>query len=512
MKKTTTKIIALFLCLLTVIQLSAPFASAAYFKDYTLTVNSSKKILNTNTARWSSPKTSFMYENNGRFFIVNVTDKVTVTTYSPEFNKLAETSIAFELPLWGGFFSGKTYNYMVFGQTNTEENTSKETYRIVKYDKTFKRLDSASITGAQCNTTVPFDAGSVAMAENTDGSELTVHTSRERFTSEDGLNHQSQFTVILDTATMTPKNDLQLFQNNHVSHSFNQLVQYNGNTPVLVDHGDAYPRSIVLSQRQANGYYTELDLLDIPGATGANCTGVNLGGFEISENNYIVAVNSIDHSKVTSFDSFNMYGLDKDERNAVLLISAKGNTAEANVKKVYLTDYVNKNLHATAPYLVKISNTKFVAMWKEYKLVESTGYSGSKYFSYEENGVKYVTVDESGNKLEQVQALSAPCNLSDCQPIYSDGKIIWYYEASATERRICTLDLNATAPAYDLGDINFDRKINSADALLVLQHSVKIITLTGEKFTNADVNKDNSINSLDALKILQFSVGKIDQF
>lgn len=63
-----------------------------------------------------------------------------------------------------------------------------------------------------------------------------------------------------------------------------------------------------------------------------------------------------------------------------------------------------------------------------------------------------------------------------------------------------------------LGDVNKDGKINSADALLVLQSSVGSINLDSEKKTLADVNRDGKVNSADALKILQFSVGSITKF
>ena len=59
------------------------------------------------------------------------------------------------------------------------------------------------------------------------------------------------------------------------------------------------------------------------------------------------------------------------------------------------------------------------------------------------------------------------------------------------------------------GDVNSDEKVNSSDALLVLQHSVQLITLTAEQVKAADMNSDSNINSLDALMILQKSVGVI---
>lgn len=59
-----------------------------------------------------------------------------------------------------------------------------------------------------------------------------------------------------------------------------------------------------------------------------------------------------------------------------------------------------------------------------------------------------------------------------------------------------------------LADINADEKINSIDALSVLQHSVEKIMLTGEALASADVNGDSKVNSVDALVILQISTEK----
>lgn len=68
------------------------------------------------------------------------------------------------------------------------------------------------------------------------------------------------------------------------------------------------------------------------------------------------------------------------------------------------------------------------------------------------------------------------------------------------------------ASSSQKGDVNKDGKINSTDALLVLQSSVGSISLSSEQKTLADVNSDNKVNSTDALKILQYSVGSINKF
>ena len=74
------------------------------------------------------------------------------------------------------------------------------------------------------------------------------------------------------------------------------------------------------------------------------------------------------------------------------------------------------------------------------------------------------------------------------------------------------LAFNAFAAWCGYGDVNCDKKINSADALEVLKHSTGIISLSSDQKTAADVNGDGKINSLDALMILNFSVGNIDVF
>lgn len=83
-----------------------------------------------------------------------------------------------------------------------------------------------------------------------------------------------------------------------------------------------------------------------------------------------------------------------------------------------------------------------------------------------------------------------------------------YFEATPAVYTTYKINIvEGEQPVIVKGDVNSDKKVNSSDALLVLQHAVQLITLTSEQAKIADMNSDSKINSLDALMILQTSVG-----
>lgn len=244
------------------------------------------------------------------------------------------------------------------------------------------------------------------------GDTLVFHTSRTRYTTEDKLNHQSQLTIIVNTKSMTVTNDLGRFQKNHVSHSFDQYVLFDGAAHVLVDHGDAYPRSIVLNKGDGASY-NEVDLFNIPGKIGANATGVSIGGFELSSANYIVAMNSVDHSLVKEYTSYEMVGLETDQRDVMLSVLPKSNLSSTSVNHVTLAKYVGTNLIASIPKLVKITDDKMMVLWQEFDKENHPG------------DLKYVLIDGAGKATSDIQTIKHFA-LSECSPIISGDKIIWY--------------------------------------------------------------------------------------
>lgn len=171
---------------------------------------------------WASPIKDFIFTNpDETFSTVEVDKNVTITTYDSQSKKVSEKKMALELPLFGTFYSGETYNYIAYGQNNPNEQNI-EVIRIVKYDKNFNRIAATSILGHEVITSIPFLASSGGrIAEH--GDTLASHTSRERYTSSDGLNHQSQVTIEINTNSMEVSNPLEDFQGNHVTMCSNQI-------------------------------------------------------------------------------------------------------------------------------------------------------------------------------------------------------------------------------------------------------------------------------------------------
>lgn len=360
--------------------------------------------------RWKENINSYLIINEDMTFttLEASSEEIILENFDKKGKQTSTKKIKNELPMFGAFLSGEKYNYIAFGDENKDENDEKEVIRIVKYDKKFEKISSISIKGGESYTINPFSAGCGRMSEN--GNELVFHTSRKRYTTDDGLNHQSQLTLIIDTSTMKVKNDLGRFQKNHVSHSFDQYVIFDGVNHVLLDHGDAYPRSIVL-HKQSGTTYKEVDLFDIPGKIGANCTGVSIGGFESTKDNYIAAINSIDHSLVTEYNSYNMVGIEEEKRDIILCVVPKNDLKADKVKKVLISEYKNSNKKASIPKLVKISDEKLIVIWNE--------------FDKGNDKLKYVFVDKNGEIIGQIKEKKGFV-LSDMQPIVISDVVAWY--------------------------------------------------------------------------------------
>ncbi len=358
--------------------------------------------------------------------------KVTVEQYDANANLLKALELPCELELFGGFFAGKDANFFVFGQENKEEDDNKEVLRIVKYSKDWQRLGSTCLKGA--NTKVPFRAGSLRMCET--NNILHIRTCHTMYKSGDGLNHQANLMIALDKAKMEIIDSQYAVWNissGYVSHSFNQFVRVDNDRMVAIDHGDAYPRSIVFTRNEASADSGELldsgvaylqnkvcnvDILELSGKEGDNFTGATVGGFEVSGTHYLVAGSSMPQdSAKTDTDCYNLW----------VATLPKDNPGDDMVKFQYLTDYDRAGkVEVSTPQLVKVNDERFMLLWEERSVTQyfAFGYTGVFRTYSETPVVNYIMLDGQGNQLGDRQQISA--RLSDCQPTIINGKVMWY--------------------------------------------------------------------------------------
>ena len=153
-----------------------------------------------NYGRWASTIKSYLVStDNGTLMRVQSDGtNVYVEYYDSEYNVIAYNQIPTELPIFGGFYEGSDAYYLVTGQSNNNELADVECYRITKYDKNWNRITSTGLS--DCNTTVPFMAGSLRITEA--NGYLLIRTCHQMYTSEDGYNHQANVTIQVDENQM----------------------------------------------------------------------------------------------------------------------------------------------------------------------------------------------------------------------------------------------------------------------------------------------------------------------
>ena len=405
---------AIFLCVLTLVLALAGTASAVYLpvEDSDMLLPEETDNESSQDQRWTTASTLRSYleaDADGTYLRVEYTNgKVVVEQYSAEMKLIWKKSLEMELPLWGGFFAGTRYNFLVEGQDNLDEDDNIEVVRVIRYSKEWKRIDAVGIYG--CNTIRPFSAGSLRMTES--GDYLYIHTCHQMYASSDGLNHQANMSFQVHIPDMTVPNKNYRVSHpsyeDYVSHSFNQFVLTDGDDIIKVDHGDAYPRAVTLARfpGYATGTYSSMErivLLQISGNTGDNYTGVTLGGLTASSSSYLVAGTSVDQAQ---FDTAKV-------RNLFTVSVPKDNLTDGAVTFRWITSYgENDGIYVSTPQIVR-AGSRFLLLWTE----GESAYADAK-------TLKYVLLDGTGAVASQIG--SADGRLSDCKPVVRDGKIIWY--------------------------------------------------------------------------------------
>lgn len=385
------------------------------------TTYSGSNINAQNYTQWSATVKSYLTATADGYMRVQSASSVSgyLVEYYDASYKLTKTVIVNkELPIFGAFYETEDNYYILSGQSNPNESDDVEVYRVTKYDKQWNRIAYCGLLGA--NTRVPFDAGSARMAHS--GDQLVILTCHTMYKSEDGYNHQANVTIQVNMSNMTVTDShiaVSYIGTGYVSHSFNQFVGVDDNHIVSVNHGDAYPRSIVLvkyaadisSGRFTSGRCSDYNLLEFEGAVGNNYTGASIGGFAISDSSYIVAGNQ---------------DINADNRSSgrnIFILSQDKTTNETTKKNI--TNYATGD-GAYTPHLVTLAANRYLLLWNK-------------------KGVTYYTeLDGTGTPKGSIYSLKG--ELSDCVPLVANGKVIWYTweNESVTFYEISTSDLSKT--------------------------------------------------------------------
>lgn len=381
------------------------------------------------------PINSYLYEGpNGSLTRVEFTggsrniyesEKIIVEEYGDGFTIQSQKEIEPELSLWGGFFSGTDYNFLIFGQSNNEEDDSTEVIRVVKYSKDWERLDAASLYGA--NTTEPFSHGGLSAVQ--DGDKLFIRTCHRMYTSDDGLNHQANLTFSVNIPTMKISNQFSKVMNTscgYASHSFNQFIALDGSTLVAADHGDAYPRGIALFKYKSKTFTNNdydfcdfLNVLPIKGKTGDNTTGAALTGLSVSSTSYLTVGRS-----VAQDDTYNPSG----QKNIFVTSTPKNNFSEQATKLHWITSYrLEDKIFPSAPKIVNLGNDQMILLYE----TERTSTDAK---------VNYIYLDGNGNPTSDVFTMNG--FLSNCDPVFYHGLVVWYYTKSKDAPVFCIIDGN----------------------------------------------------------------------
>ena len=361
-----------------------------------------------NYDRWTSTIKSYLtVTSDGNLMKLQALSngQVVIEYYTSSYKLLPDKTVILKddlLSIFGGFYETDENYFIVSGQTNENQDSSVEVFRISKYDKNWNLIKSAGLK--DCNTTVPFDAGTVRM--DSYGDYLLIRTSHEMYKYSDGLNHQANVTIQVKIPDMSITDSFTKIMNSnygYVSHSFNQFIKIDENGHIVaVDHGDAGPRSMVLIQYPTNvsdesftsSRCSVTNVFNFAGNKGNNTTGASIGGFELASNNYLIAGNSVEQdANFSSRTTRNIYVWAVDK-------TTKG------VKSNQITNYTEGDGTTSTPHLVKINDNRFILMWSRNGLIY------------------YAEIDGSGNINGEIHNISG--NLSDCMPVVNNNKLVWY--------------------------------------------------------------------------------------
>ena len=477
-------------------------ATSIYFEGASFGRQSAVKQLNGAGVRsgsyswsWASPEyTSYYTDAGGKLHIVayNSDEKQIYDAACDSSMKVSDVvKVSMPLPKWGGFYAAPDGNfYVVVGQENLEESTTKIVAKILKYNSNWSLLGTTDIPGGISNAYkgiyIPFDAASLHMTLV--GSTLIVHTGREMF-AMDQVHHQSNISFIVNTQTM------QLMDSSmpYVSHSFNQFVVNDGDNVYFLDHGDAYDRGLILSRYSSSTQGNlkrerQGNIFPFMGEIGGNYTGCQVTGFALEGNTLITIGKSVPHSMPVNGET----GYSSQLNQNIFMILTDKNTFET--RYYWITQYPasGNKVELTEPKLVRAGDNRYAILYSEETSDKSI--------------LHYILIDSEGNQLVSKKYENVTIQ-TDSQPILFKNSICWvsgnydngkYDSSTAYLYKIPVV----TVPLTGISLSNTELKLNEGSKKkLVLSFSptntndVKDVQWTSSNTAVASVSSDGTVTA-----------------
>lgn len=362
---------------------------------------------------WANPSTAAIYATAGGWLGIVQPDlahhRVIVTIVNPVTRKLVGKRvlpIAAAWTAWGGFYPAPDGSFYLFvGRDNPKETKSLAVVQVQRYTASWKPAGHATVTAGAYSRGIwrPFQAGAADMVQA--GDRLVVHMPTEIF-AIGGVHHQTNFTFEVSTKTMKPVT-FESFGSgtySYASHSFQQFVTVSGTQLALLDHGDAYPRSVRLSvmpnypvSRALKSY----DIYKIPGAVGDNYTGVDVTGMVAGPSGVLVTGRSV---KMTS------YANRSQPKNAYLIFA---NPATGATRLTWLTNIPASGYAVSDPHIVQVAADRYAVLLD----IVASG----------RHRLMYLLFDSAGKKLATRVLAGAEFSATD-DPVLIGDRLYWVGE------------------------------------------------------------------------------------
>jgi len=447
---------------------------------------------NTNFTQLS--RTSLTPVDDGFMRVFFDGQKIGIEYFDCNMNMTRKGSLELELPIWGGFYAGADGYYIAEGQNNTAEDDSAEVIRIIRYDKNWKRTGAASITP---NTSLfggevryPFDYGSGNMAEY--NRKLYFVTGHEGYVDEAvGQGHQGMLLIEVDETSMTGE-----IVDSDLWHSFAQYIKTGTDGLYILEQSEG-SRCTNLSKyipetRSTPAWFSVLDYGGIRDSEWAIPCYASVDGLELSRTHALSVGTSIDQSNydnVTSDTPYNIY----------LTATPFDSFSKEGTSVRWLTSYTGGGKGFIGLHITKVNDNRFMISWEEEPDKALSLADPKDTLSF--GKLRYMFVDGAGEPKSQVYSADAP--VTDCVPVVTDGKIV-YYASSGNMFNIYTIDPESGA---------FSKKamrVAGPGSTWDIKDGVLTISGFGPIEIAPTDSPYSSFNDMDVWKLVNESVTKID--